>query len=338
MKLIKKWGALIVAIFMLAVIGVLVLVGLKTVNSYKVTLEQQQATIDDMSHFIDDEVGPMVDCYVVNQSVRVGDEITEEMLDAISVPEKIAYGIEEIETTGVDADGNEITTTEKEKTLNVVTNLNDVVGQTFRVDMNANTILMTDYVTESKLDNTSRYYQLIVDDFPTDINIGDYVDLRIKFTYGEDFIALPHKRIESMELGNGLFTLIFTENEINTYNSMLLDKALYESTTVYMLKYVDNSSQTAAEGYYPVNNNIAEVIAANPNILELVKAEMAIERQQLSAMMGGSLDSLDSKALNDIQGEIRDIRKDILGDKSSSIKDRIKAEAAAAKAAAKANK
>ena len=91
MKFLKKWGTLLVAILMLAIIAVLCLVGLTSINKYKATIAEQQESIDAMRNTIDNDIGPLIDCYVVNQSVRVGDEITEDNITAIQVPEKIAY-------------------------------------------------------------------------------------------------------------------------------------------------------------------------------------------------------------------------------------------------------
>ena len=54
-------------------------------------------------------------------------------------------------------------------------------------------------------------------------------------------------------------------------------------------------------------------------------------------MMGGDTDSFDDKRLNEVSSQIRDIIRDYAGEKSSAIKDRVKEEAAAARAAAKAN-
>ena len=120
------------------------------------------------------------------------------------------------------------------------------------------------------------------------------------------------------------------------YISMLIYKAMLDSVEIYMFNYVDASSQAAAEGFYPINDNVSEIISANPNILSLVQEEMKLERQQLNSIMGGGLDSFDSKDLNKISNQIENFQDDLVGEKSVSIKDRIKAEEKAAKEAAKA--
>lgn len=315
--------------------AVMALVGYGSISSYKEQLASQEASISELNTFVEQDVGKLIDCYVVNTAVRVGDTVTEEMLTPITIPEKIAYADKEVEI--LDENGNS-TGTELQKTLNVITSTNDVVGKQFRIALEANSILSPDDIVDTSIDDTVREYQLIFDDFPTDIQVGDYVDIRIRFTYGEDFIAIPYKRVEALEINNGLFTMYFSEYELNTYNSMLLDKAMYESTEIYILKYLDPSSQSAAEGFYPINDNVSEIINANPNLLKLVEEQMELERAQLNSIMGGDISSFDSKRLNEVTGAIRDISKDLASEKSNSIKERVKAEAAAAKEAAKANK
>lgn len=335
MKFFKKWGALLVAIFMLAIIAVLVLLGMQSINKYKATIANQQASIDSMSSFIDNDIGPLIDCYVVTESVRVGDEITEENITAVQVPEKIAYTLETVMVESTNEKGKPIMVEEKQQRLNLVTNANDVIGKKFRVHLNEGSILLSDFVIEEPLSNSDRYYQLCVDDFPTNIDIGDYVDLRIQFVFNEDFIALPHLRIVDADLGTGLFTFIFDEQEINTYNSMLLDKALYGNVRIYMLKYVDSDAQPAAESWYPLNNNISDILTVNPNILEAVKEEMQLERAELNALMGGDIDTYDAERLEEVREYLADFRKDTAKDVTKTLNNRLKAEAAAAKAAAK---
>ena len=336
MKVIKKWGIFIVSFMFLCVIAVLVLLGLKSINEYKLAITDKDTQIDEMQTFIDDTVGPLVDCYVLNESVRVGDEVTEDCLSLISLPEKVAYTTETIQVEKHDSKGQMYYDEEKETTMNLVTDINDVLGKKFRIDIDEGSLLMQDFVVDDPVAASDRYYQVILSDFPTNIQVGDYVDIRIQFTYGEDFISIPHKRVEEMDLSNGLFTFIFDENDISVYNSMLLDKALYPAVSIYMLKYVDSSSQTAAEEYYPVNDNISEILAVNPNILDAVKEQMTLERAKLNSILGGDITTFDEKRLEDVNEYLEDTREDISKDKSINIKARLKDEEEQAKIKAKA--
>lgn len=335
MKFIKKWGSTIVVVLLLVVLAVVLLVGYKAITEYKDTIAQQQASIDDMSRFIDEDIGELINSYVLKESVRVGDILNEEMFEAVTIPEKVAYTNKEVEVETVDANGKTIKTTELQKALSVVTNLNSVLGKKFRIDLDQGAILMNDFIIDEPVKNDERKYQLVLDRLPTDLQVYDYVDLRIQLTYGQDFIAISHKRVEDLDLENNLITFIFNENEINTYNSMLLDRAMYNNVEVYALKYIDTTSQTAAESYYPVNKNIAEILAINPNIINTVKKEMQLERAQLNSIMGGDIDTYSDRELETVQREINQFRTQVSRDISGAIRQRIRAEQEAARQAAR---
>lgn len=339
MRILKKYWQLGLSAILIVVILVLVLIGIITITSMKNTINEQQASMTTMESFIDTDVGPMVTCYVVTKAVRAGEEITSDSLEEISVPEKIAYTSEqvEVEVENTDENGNTTVTTElqDEKRLDFVTSIDFEKKKYFRVDMAKGTILMEQNMLDEKLDNTARYYQFTVDDFPTDIKEGDYVDIRIRFTYGEEFIALPRIKIVSIDLENSLFTAVLTEEQINTYSSMLLDKAMYESTQIYMIKYVDAGAQYAAEAYYPVNNNIREMIAANPNIINLISKEIQLERKKLNSMLGGDYETFDDQELNNVKRQISQISREFSSEKTSSIRNRLRAEEEARREAAR---
>lgn len=335
MKFIKKWGSTIVIVLLLVVLAVVLLVGYKAITEYKDTIAQQQASIDDMSQFINEDIGELINSYVLKESVRVGDILNEEMFEAVTIPEKVAYTNKEVEVETVDANGKTVKTTELQKALSVVTNLNSVLGKKFRIDLDQGAILMNDFIIDEPVKNDERKYQLVLDRLPTDLQVYDYVDLRIQLTYGQDFIAISHKRVEDLDLENNLITFIFNENEINTYNSMLLDRAMYNNVEVYALKYIDTTSQTAAESYYPVNKNIAEILAINPNIINTVKKEMQLERAQLNSIMGGDIDTYSDRELETVQREINQFRTQVSRDISGAIRQRIRAEQEAARQAAR---
>lgn len=335
MKFIKKWGILIVTLFFLAIIGVLLLIGFKAKGEYELTIENQENSINTMSSFIDNDIGPLVNCYVLTKPVRVGDIIEEDMLQEVSVPEKIAYTNKEVEVETTDESGNTVVTTENQRTMNLVLNKNDILGKKFRTELDEGAIILTDFVVDETVENSQRFYHLLLDDYPVDIQEGDYIDIRILLTYGEDFIALPHKRVEKLDLENGLFTFIFNEEEINIYNSMLLDYAMYPTVKIYALKYIDSTQQTSAQSYYPINNNIAEMVAINPNILNLVEKEMLLEREQLNAIMGGDTSTFEERELNQVQTEIAAYRRTLNQDITSAIRTRVRQEEEAARAAAR---
>ena len=341
MKFIKKWWQLGVIIMLVVIMVVLVLLGLKSINMYKEAIYDQQDSIEQLENFVEDYdgngVGNMIDCYILSRSVRVGETIQEDDLMPITIPEKIAYTEHDVDVTSTDENGKEVVSTETEKVIDVITSLNDVEGKYYRVDMEKGTVLLSQYIADYKIENSARYREIIVDSFPTDIKAGDYVDINISFGTFEEFVALPYIKIEEVNITNGIFKVIFTDYQESVYNSMLLDKALYDNVTIDMIKYVDASAQSAAQAFYPINTNIIEVMAVNRNLIGLVEEEMLLERQELNKSLGGDLDEKteDERDASKVVQSIKLVKNQLSSALSSSIRDRIKAEEAAAKEAAR---
>jgi len=238
-------------------------------------------------------IGDVQKGFVVKQTVRAGEKITEEVLEEVDVPIKLG--------------------------LNLITNKNDIIDKYFRVSLGDGTVLTTDDIVEKKIDNTFRYFDTVIDELPIGLRTGDYVDIRIAFPFGEDFIAISHKRVE--ELNTGIMKLILSESEIYTYQSMLVDKALYEGTKIYAVEYIDAGSQAVAEVYYPLNKNLSELSSMNPNLLELVKQEMILKRNQIDELMGGGVETKDEKELQRVTTEISRARDNINKSISNSQKE-----------------
>ena len=291
-RLIKRYGIILVSIFFIIVIVLLCLLGLMSINKYKGDVMARDSQIHKLEESLFN-IGDVQKGFVVKQTVRAGEKITEEVLEEVDVPIKLG--------------------------LNLITNKNDIIDKYFRVSLGDGTVLTTDDIVEKKIDNTFRYFDTVIDELPIGLRTGDYVDIRIAFPFGEDFIAISHKRVE--ELNTGIMKLILSESEIYTYQSMLVDKALYEGTKIYAVEYIDAGSQAVAEVYYPLNKNLSELSSMNPNLLELVKQEMILKRNQIDELMGGGVETKDEKELQRVTTEISRARDNINKSISNSQKE-----------------
>lgn len=315
MKFLKKWGIIIVTIFFVVAMVIMALLFAKSAGKYKSDIASLNSTIADLESSLVD-IGSLDTGYILQENARVNTLITEDNVDelfqAISITDKMT------------------------ENWNVVTSKNDLIGKYFRNNLNAGTLVFKENLVDKKIENSERNYQLVVDDLPTNINVGDVIDIRIKFPFGEDFIGISYKEILELDLSNGIVTVNLKEDEIERYNSMLFDRAIYPAASIYILKYTDPSGQAPAEVYYPLNTNINDILEINPNILEDVKDEMVLERQYLNELIGGSVDTLTEKELAKLQTQISTLNRGTSRSLQQALKSRIKAEAEAAKAAAKA--
>lgn len=108
---------------------------------------------------------------------------------------------------------------------------------------------------------------------------GDYVDIRISFPNGADFVLLSKKQIQDISIPlenaeeNALW-LYVTEEEILRLSSAVVDAFLDDGCSVYAVQYIKDE-QKAAIMNYKVNDVVAQLIADDPNIVK--KAENVLE-------------------------------------------------------------
>lgn len=324
-KLFKRWGILIVSIFFILVIAVLSVLGISSINKYKATIESQNQEIANLEASLTD-IGPLTTGFVVNRAVRAGEEITEDNIDEIvtevSVPSKLNLGLTSDDMNGTNT--------------SIIENRSDLLNKYFKIGLAEGTVITVEDIVETKIDNTWRYFDLILDESPVGVTAGDYIDVRISFPFGEDFIAMSHKKIE--EINSGVIKVIVDEHDIMSYNSMLMDKALYSGVKIYAVTYVDGGAQASAENFYPIQSNISEITVLDPNILEDVKQEMILKRQVLDNALGGTVDTKTEQELARVQSAIEQARNNSSRDIASAQKElerRLEAEAKEAERASK---
>ena len=189
-KILKKWGILIVSLFFIAVIAVLCMLGMSSINKYKATIDTQNQQISNLESSLT-EIGPLITGYVVTRDVRPGERITEENIDEllyeVSVPEKLT-----LQLVGDNDEGVEDT---------VIQSKSELMNMYFKIGLREGTVITLEDVIAEDIEDSWRYYDLILDDSPVGIQAGDYVDIRISFPFGEDFIAISHKKIEEINTG-----------------------------------------------------------------------------------------------------------------------------------------
>ena len=106
------------------------------------------------------------------------------------------------------------------------------------------------------------------------LNVGDYVDVRISFVDGGDFILLSKKKIMGIEpLGEeGTNSIWFTvsEEEILRLSSAVVDAYLNEGCSIYAIEYISETQKEATVNYV-VSDLIKQLMEENPNIVEKAK-------------------------------------------------------------------
>lgn len=205
-----------------------------------------------------DAMGLPVVRYTPRVTIEPGTQITADMLQEMNIPDKWITDdyctLEEIIGAPVekDAEGNPITYS----------------GQFAKTYINPGTPITKSLLMKEPIADSLREIDVVANRWPIGLKVGDYVDIRITYPLGEDFIVLTHKRV--YEVNEQTLKLHMTEEEQHIYQAALVDYYLHAEAgmDIYFNKYVEPGVQDAATPYYSVPHNIATVCLSDPNIVD----------------------------------------------------------------------
>ncbi|WP_051289832.1 SAF domain-containing protein [Paenibacillus massiliensis] len=156
--------------------------------------------------------------------------------------------------------------------------LEDVIGKYTKISLPRNTpvtasMLFTKGVTAADIRNQE--FRLI--QLPLKLKQREFVDVRIKFPTGEDFIVLSKKEIK--DLSGDLITYEMSEEEILMMSSAIVDAYIHDAT-IYALSYVDPYMQKNAVVTYPPKQEVRKLIQSDPNIVAIATKQLEIRKRE----------------------------------------------------------
>ena len=205
----------------IGLIGTLVWMLFDSSSNYQASLDNITKTNQQYIHTL----------YVANQDIEAGDVITENMVRA-----------EEHITSN---------------TFNMFTA--DDIGKVALVDISINSLITKDVVTAIQAEPTQREVEYSCFYIGDNIKSGDYIDVRIRFTNGEDFIVLSKKRVESLSTTKKTCLMYMTELEMQKLASAIVDVAEYKCF-LYSVAYSQPTVQDASSVNYPMRATSADLI------------------------------------------------------------------------------
>lgn len=150
-----------------------------------------------------------------------------------------------------------------------------------KIDLKAGTILTKDMLTTSseKVTNDLRKQEYNMLSLPTDLVDGDFVDVRIRFGNGQDYIVVSKKQVSipliSGAPAEGVIDINLSEDETISMSSAILETYMSNTVEMYVTRYTDPGMQAAATPTYPVNSECLNLMSSNPNIVEEAKQAIA---------------------------------------------------------------
>jgi hypothetical protein len=155
----------------------------------------------------------------------------------------------------------------------MITDPNAVIGKSAKIELQPGTPLMPSMLYESApIPKDLRLQEFHVIQLPSNLQKGQYIDVRINFPTGEDFVLLSKKK--ARELSGTVIWLEMNELDILQTSSAIID-AYLQGARLYALPYIEPGLQEAAVVNYPANPKVLDLMEHDPNLLEKATTELA---------------------------------------------------------------
>ncbi len=148
-----------------------------------------------------------------------------------------------------------------------------------KIDMYANTVITPQMVSEGQItsdDVRTQEYNVVT--LLSQLQTGDYIDIRLRMPNGQDFIVVSHKEVTipqvlDVDTGNSIWV------NLNEEETLMMSCAIVESyemngAKLYANKYVEPGMQDAASPTYIPNAETISLISKDPNIVQEAKQEL----------------------------------------------------------------
>lgn len=149
-----------------------------------------------------------------------------------------------------------------------------------KIDLKVGTILTDNMIVDSDKQTTAdirtQEYNMIL--LPTQIQSGDYVDIRLSMPNGTDYIVLSKKEVSIPSI-NGADSLDTIKINVAEEELLLMSNAIVEAywvpgAKIYATTYVEPGMQDDAVPTYLPSDRVVELMNMDPNIVTVAKNEL----------------------------------------------------------------
>ena len=243
----------LVALIIGALVVVALLIRIKGINEAKEALEALQKQV-----------------YVATADIESGAEVSLEDFSMGTVQTKMDASLmisaDDFEFTNEDGeidpkydeDGNQLAKT-----------------MIMKIDVPAGTIITKDMLEEvdDQLQDSQRIQEFNMINLPSQLKNGQYVDVRMSFPNGQDFVVLSKKKVIGTNATS--IWLKLNELEISLMNNAIVESYTGTGIRLYALPYIEAGRQKEAIPTYVASTDVMNLMGNNPNILEEAQAYYA---------------------------------------------------------------
>ena len=146
-----------------------------------------------------------------------------------------------------------------------------------KIKLTSGTVLSKEmvYTEDDNVGNDVRKQEYNMILLPSDLETGDFVDVRLTMPSGVDYIVVSKKKVEIPNIAGVDSTdtvwMNLSEEEILAMSNAIYEAYQLVGSRLYINKYSEPGMQEAATPTYPVKREILQLIQGNPNIVEEAK-------------------------------------------------------------------
>lgn len=239
--------------------------------------------------------------YRLNTSVKSGEEITSDKVTSVLVASEAV-------PTGAFPSKTKITQDGKDSWVDRAFSYS---GYRSKIDLDQGTILSEDMLYEdTALQASERIQEYNMLKLPVQLDFGEYVDVRLQMSNGQDFIVVSHKEVKDINVDT--IWLQLSEEEILLMSNAMVESYISPASMLYVTKYVEPGMQTAATITYIPSNEVINLINQDANIVSTARDALVAKYSSSAAIRGNietELGKYSDNALDNIQAQMLEARE-----------------------------
>ena len=206
--------------------------------------------------------------------------------------------IKQVESTAVPA--NSITDANSGRYINDKT--------VAKINLASGTVVTSEMISSSSESNGNdvriQEYNMIV--LPSRLEVGDFLDIRLRLPNGEDYIVISKKEVK--QASEDTIWLKVTEDEILTMSNAIVEAYIMKGSKLYATTYTEAGNQTKSTPTYPVSYEVLKLIETNPNIVTAARNELynRYNASQRNDYISKALNGYSDTAITNIESQISD--------------------------------
>ena len=178
---------------------------------------------------------------------------------------------------------------------NAITASNLTENTVAKINLKVGTIVTANMINESEEATTSdlrtQEYNMVL--LPTQIQSGDYIDIRLRMPNGTDYIVVSKKKVEIPTI-EGVESLNTIKINVAEQEILLMSNAIVEAywatgSILYATTYVEPGMQEQAIPTYLPSDRVVELMNTDPNIVTVAKNELFTRYNSTASSVRGNI-------------------------------------------------